>query len=555
MRRFREIMSVLGRNGLGFIFIKTAITRNAQKELSRPSKGSAPSIPERIRLSCEQLGPTFVKLGQILSTRTDIIPESVAQELQKLQDHVSPFSFDQARVLIESELQDTIENIFLEFDCEPAASASVSQVYSARLHSGEHVAVKVQRPDVLPLIETDLGILTRLARFMDKHTKYGRLYDFEGMVNELKRVMKQEMDFIHEGTNIDRFRENMKRQEGVSVPRVRWIYTTHKVITMDYVDGIKINDIAALDAIGANKPLLARNFINSIIHQILLDGFFHADPHPGNVMVTQNGLRVEFIDLGMVGHLGGRFRELLSDMILGLATQNVRKVGQAIMDMDLANASAHQHHFHKTLHRLLDEYLYKPVGNVNVAQVFYSVFLLASEYKMKIPPEFTLVAKALGTMQSIVEKLDPHASILDIARDTLHKLQRNTIRSEKVRGDMRSGVTDLIDLARAVPAFLLNFMRKTEKNDFSVNMNMKDLDRFEHGMERMVNRISFTIILLAVCIVMAGVIIAVGFQAGSLDSPLLYDLSIFALRAGLVISVIIVAGLLFNIIYTNIKKP
>ncbi|MDL2237902.1 2-octaprenylphenol hydroxylase [Christensenellaceae bacterium OttesenSCG-928-K19] len=555
LKRFREIMSVLGRNGLGFIFVKTAITRNPQKQLNQQTKDGTPSIPERIRISCEQLGPTFVKLGQILSTRTDIIPASVSRELQKLQDHVSPFSFDLARELIETELQDTIENIFLDFDKKPAASASVSQVYSARLHSGDHVAVKVQRPGVLSLIETDLAILQKLARFVDKHTKYGKLYDFEGMVNELKRVMQQEMDFVHEGENIDRFRTNLSGQQRVSAPKVRWIYTTSKILTMDYVDGIKISDIASLNAVGANKPQIARDFIDSMIHQILIDGFFHADPHPGNVMITHSGTQIEFIDLGMAGQLGGRFREQLSDMILGLATQNVRKVGQTIMDMDLANANVNQRQFYKTLGGLLDEYLYKPVGGVNVAQVFYSVFMLASEYKMKVPAEFTLVAKALGTMQGIIEDLDPKTSILDVARDTLAKLETSTLRSKRFKDGLHSGVTDLVDLAKSVPAFFLNLMRKSEENDFAVEMRVKDLDKLEQSMERMVNRISFTIILLAVCIVMAGVIIAIGYQAGALESPMLYELSLFALRAGLIIAVLIILGLLFNIIYTNVKKP
>ncbi len=546
-------MSVFTKNGLGFLFVKTALSRNPQKELSKENNDlNAPSIAERIRISCEQLGPTFVKLGQILSTRTDIIPESVAKELQKLQDSVTPFSFDQARTLIETELQDTIENIYPRFHDVPVASASISQVYEAYLHSGDKVAVKVQRPNIHQNIEIDLNILTKLARFVDRHTKYGKLYDFEGMVGELRKVMEQEMNFIVEGENLDRFRENVSHRGNVTAPKVRWIYTTSKILTMDFVDGIKINDIPALDAIHADKPRIAQIFVHSLIDQILVDGFFHADPHPGNVMIIDGGKKVAFIDLGMAGVLRDRFRRQLTDLVFGIATQNTRKIAQTIMDMDTVGANVNQRRFTRSLDILLDEYLYVSLDQVNIAQVFTSVFSLAAEYHMKIPREFTLVAKSLGTAQGVVEELDPSTSILEIAEKTVKTIVLQSITSHELLNSAKATGMDLLDVFRTLPAFLLNFMRKTEDNDFSVELKIKRLDQLEKGFERISNRVSFTVILLAVCIVMAGVIIALGFQAGA--SKELYDLSMFALRAGLIIAIIIVVGLVFSIIHTSIKK-
>ncbi len=546
---------MLMKNGLGFLFVKTAITRNPQKELNRPPREPGmPTVAERIRISCEQLGPTFVKLGQMLSTRTDIVPEGVALELQKLQDDVLPFSFEQARDLIETELQDKVEDIFPDFCCEPAASASVSQVYRAHLRNGDLVAVKVQRPGVLPLIETDLHILLRLARFVDKHTKYGKLYDFEGMVTELRRVMDQEMDFVHEAENIDRFRANLEGNSNVGAPKVRWIYTTSKVLTMDYVDGIKINDIETLDRIGADRKRIARIFTDSLLKQILVDGFFHADPHPGNVMVTENGKKVEFIDLGMAGRLGERFRQQLTDMIMGIATQNVRKVAQSIMDMDAANANVNQRQFIKTLNTLMDEYLYESLGRVNIAQLFGSVFTLAGEYKMKIPREFTLVAKALGTVQNIIDELDPDTNIIGIAEHTVRGMTPGVFTSKEFKHAVTAEATDVLDIIKTLPAYILSFMRKTEENDFALELRIKYLEQLERGLERMANRISFTVVLLAVCMVMAGVIVALGYQAGRGDEAL-YEISMFALRMGLIIGVVIVGGIVVNIIYTNMKKP
>jgi ubiquinone biosynthesis protein len=247
-------------------------------------------VAERLRKACEQLGPTFVKLGQIMSTRTDIIPADISEELKKLQDNVPAFSFEEARNVIEGELGDKIENIYAEFEHVPVAAASMSQVYVARLASGVKVAVKVQRPDVLDVIETDLSILQRLARFVDKHTKYGKLYDFESMVLQLKKVMGQEMNFLHEGENIDRFRQNLSDQPYVTVPKVKWIYTTSKVLTMDYADGIKINDVGRLDSVGVDRKFIGKVFMGSLLRQILVQRFFfHADPHPANVLVLKDG--------------------------------------------------------------------------------------------------------------------------------------------------------------------------------------------------------------------------------------------------------------------------
>jgi ubiquinone biosynthesis protein len=553
LKRYREIMSVLTKNGLGFLFVKTALSRNPQKELnSENTKPGTRTIAERIRLSCEQLGPTFVKLGQIVGTRTDIVPEGIAKELQKLQDDVPPFPFAVAREMIESELGDEIESIYLEFDTEPVASASVSQVYRARLRTGDLVAVKVPRPDTREKVKTDLGILLILARFLDRHTKYGKLYDFEGMVRELQKVMEQEMNFLHEGSNIDRFRENLAGQENITAPRVRWTYTTERVLTMDYVEGVKINDIAALDKMGADKKKIARDFADSLLRQILADGFFHADPHPGNVMVTHHGARIEYIDLGMAGQLSEHFRMQLGEMMTGIALQNTRKIAKAIMDMDIANANVNQRHFLKTLDTLMDEYVYSPITNFDIGKMFSSIFSLAGRYNMVIQKEFALVAKALGTAQSIIEQLAPDTSVLSIAKETTRKWTKGFSSANRFENDLLTAATDTSDLARALPAFLLSLMRKAEENDFGVDINLKQLERFDKHLERMANRISFAVVLLAVCIVMAGVIIAVGFRAGS--EPDLYDISIFALRAGLVIAVVIVGGLVFSMIYSNIKR-
>ncbi len=551
--RFREIMSVLNKNGLGFIFVKTAFSRNPQKELENAASDSGElSLAERIRLSCEQLGPTFVKIGQILGMRTDIVPEDVALELQKLQDSVPPFPFEEARRMIEGELGGRIEDIFAQFGKTPVAAASVSQVYHARLHSGDEVAVKVSRPGIQNVVETDINILLRLARFVDKHSKYGKLYHFEKMVLELKKVLEQEMDLTNEAQNLDRLRENLAGQPNISTPHVKWIYTTKSVLTMDYIRGVKISDVAALDALGADKRKIAEDFANSLLSQILMDGFFHADPHPGNVMITQGGTCIEFIDLGMTGRLSEHFRMQLNDLMLGMATQNTRKIAQAIMDMDVSGNSVNQRKFLKTLDVLMDEYVYSPLEEVNAGKLFSSIFSLAGEYNMVIQGEFAMVAKALATAQGIIELLSPNSSVLSIARETTSRLLKSRFSAKQLKSDASILLSDSRDLVKMLPPFLLNLMRRMEEKDYSVDLNIKHLDKLDKNLERMANRISFTVVLLAVCIVMAGVIVAIGFKAGS--DPELTEFSFFALKAGFVVAAIIICGLVFNMIYSNIKR-
>jgi ubiquinone biosynthesis protein len=318
------------------------------------------------------------------------------------------------------------------------------------------------------------------------------------------------------------------------------------------VDGVKINNIEKLDQTGADRRMLAKSFTNSLIKQILVDGFFHADPHPGNVMVTDGGTNIEFIDLGMAGELGPRFRGQLAQMLLGVATQNTREIAQAILDMDTSGANVNLYKFVRALDIMLDEYLYGSVENVSIARVFASVFSLAGDFQLKIARELALVAKSLGTAQVIIEELVPNTSMLALVEDTAQDVLPNRFSPKSVMEGVKNGLVDSAEFARALPAFLLNVMRKVEQNDFSVDINLRHLEELDKNLERISGRISFTIILLALCIVMAGVIVAIGLQAYT--NIMLMEISLFALRAGMVIAAIIIVGLAFNIIRTNVRK-
>lgn len=555
-QRYKEIISVFAKNGLGFLFIKkTIFTKHSAHEriLEDAAKEHGLTVGERIRKTCEELGPTFIKFGQILSTRTDIITDNVAKELAKLQDSVPPFPFEQARDMIESEFSDKLENIFGSFSRTPIASASMSQVYQAELKSGMKVAVKVQRPHIQKIVDIDVSILKSIARFVDKHTKYGELYDFSGMVEEFANVLCGELDFTIEAENMDRFRANRNGRDSVTAPEVKWIYTTRRVLTMEHIDGIKITDLSALRQKGIDTDRLARTFVDSLIMQMLSDGFFHADPHPGNMIIRENG-QIVFIDLGMMGELSDKYKSLLTDMLIGLSVRNTRRVAQAMVELGITQEEVHSKMFENSINKLLDEFLYAPLNKVNIMKVFMGLFELAARYKIKIPRAFTMIAKCLGTAQSIIEQLSPSLNMLQISQETAKGVLINSINGRELKNAVLSGMLDTVDSVKLLPSVIARFLKKAEESDFVLELKIKELDKVEKRMEQVFNRMSFGIILLSICIVLAGTIIAIGSFAQSSQSDTMYNISTFAIVIGLAVAAVIVIGIVLSIILSNRHK-
>ena len=555
-QRYKEIISVFAKNGLGFLFIKkTIFTKHSAHEriLEDAAKERGLTVGERIRKTCEELGPTFIKFGQILSTRTDIITDNVARELAKLQDSVPPFPFEQARDMIESEFSDQLCNIFENFSRTPVASASMSQVYLADLKSGMRVAVKVQRPDIQRIVDIDVSILRSIARFVDKHTKYGELYDFSGMVEEFANVLCSELDFTIEAENLDRFKANRNGRNDVTAPDVKWIYTSRRVLTMEYIEGIKITDINALRQKGIDTDRLARTFVDSLIMQMLSDGLFHADPHPGNVIIRENG-QIVFIDLGMMGELSDKYKSLLTDMLIGLSVRNTRRVAQAMVELGIAQEEVHSKMFENSINKLLDEFLYAPLNKVNIMMIFMGLFKLAALYKIKIPRAFTLIAKCLGTAQSIIEQLSPSLNMLQIAQETAKGVLVKSISGSELKNAAMSGLLDAVDTVKLLPSVIVRFLKKAEESDFVLELKIKELDKVEKRMEQVFNRMSFGIILLSICIVLAGTIIAIGSFVQSSQSDTMYNISTFAIIIGLVVAAVIVIGIILSIILSNRHK-
>ncbi len=549
VKRYRQIIDVFAKNGFGLLMDQLGLFNYLKLRKKLFHAAGKPehlkySTGERLRMSFEELGPTFIKLGQIMSTRQDIFPSDIAEELKKLQDFVRPFPFAEVREVIESEFDDKLENIYKEFDEKPFAAASLSQVHHARLNSGKEAAVKVQRPGIEKVIDLDLHILKDLAHFMDNHTKYGQMYDFSTVAAEFENTMKNELDFTKEGENTDKFKENFLNDDGITVPEIKWIYTSSRVITMEYIEGIRVDDCESLEQAGIDRKLLARKLASSICNQILRDGFFHADPHPGNILILHDGTIV-FIDCGMVGMLSESQKRIISDFFIGVATKDSKLVVKSILDLDSIPKKSNIKKFEKDVDKIIEKYLTLPWKEINIADLFYEIFNMAFLNHIKIPSEFALLSKTLVTLQGLLEKLDPDLNTLDVARPIAKKMIYQSFSLKNLGKDIRKSLINYKNLFIEFPSFMLDFFKKMEDEDFIVQFEIKDVDNIQKQFVRIFNRICFSIILLAVSIIIAAIIIGTSINAGAGSG--MYLLNAAVLQIGLFVAGVILLGLIISI--------
>ena len=540
IKRYQEIITVFAKHGFGLIIDQLGIfdyLKMRKHGTEAETSNSKLSIGERLRLSMEELGPTFVKLGQILSTQADIVPQDIVKELKKLQSSVQPFSFNEAKAVIESEFEDTLENIFKEFTKEPIASASISQVHYAVLKSGKKVAVKVQRPGIERVISNDLNILRDLAHFVDNHTKFGKIYDFSSMVDEFDRTLKNELDFTKEGENADTFRDNFAKDRGVKVPEINWTYTSRRVLTMEFIEGMGIDDQEALDKAGIDKKETAKRIAESVCNQILRDGFFHADPHPGNIKILMDGTIV-FLDLGMVGRISDTRRKTISKLFVAVANKDTRRVARAVMELDAMYDKRNVKKFEQDVDLMFDKYLAMPWSKINVGEVFYEVFNIAFLNGIKLPREFTMLAKSFATLQSILEQLAPELNTIEVAKPIAKKLVLQSYSVKNIRSTISRNASAYKDLLSELPFYIQNLLEKADDGELTLQLKIKDIENIQKRFDRAVNRISFSVILLAVCIVITGIII--GSSQNAIEGSQMYLLYITALRIGIVVAFSIV---------------
>jgi ubiquinone biosynthesis protein len=409
--------------------------------------------------------------------------------------------------VIELELGDSIENIFREFHEIPIAAASIGQVHRAKLLSGKDVVVKIQRPNIEKNIQLDLAILKDLADFIDTKTRFGTLYSFHKMADEFETTILSELNFRTEGENAETFKANFKTDNTVLVPNISWIHTTNRVLTMEEIKGISLKNFEAIEKAGFNRTIVARNLATSIMYQILRDGFFHGDPHPGNLMVLENN-RIAFLDLGMVGQLNEHRKSQFLKMLMGITLKDSRLIVQAIVELDALSERISLKKLEKDIDRMRDQVLSVPLSQIKIGEVFREIFDLAFSYNIRIPGEFTMLAKSLITLEGLVEKLDPNLNVLEIAEPIAGKLIFSLVSPEKIGKELLGGALDYGSLVRKFPTILLSFLEKFEHDDFALHLISSDAKRISKKLDQSFSRMSLSIIVLALAMIVVGIIIS-----------------------------------------------
>ena len=431
-----------------------------------------------VRNTLLELGPTFIKIGQLFSTRADIFPSEYVEELSKLQDKVPAFAYEQVEKIIEQELGKKIPQLFESFEPVPLAAASLGQVHKAVLHSGESVVIKVQRPGLKKLFEIDLQILKGITRYFQNHPKWGRGRDWIGIYEECCRILWEEIDYLSEGRNADTFRRNFRTYEWVKVPRVYWRYASSRVLTLEYLPGIKISQYEALEAAGLNRKILARQGAQAYLHQLLNNGFFHADPHPGNIAVSPNGALI-FYDFGMMGRIKSNIREGLMETLFGVAAKDGDRVVKSLIELGALAPAEDMGPIRRSVQYMLDHFMDQPFENQSVAAISDDLYEIAYGQPFRFPATFTFVMRAFSTLEGVGKGLDPEFSFMEVAKPYAMQLMTNMNGSQTntLLDEIGRQAAQVSSTALGLPRQLEDTLEKLDRGDVRVRVRSIETER------------------------------------------------------------------------------
>lgn len=449
-----------------------------------------------IRTTFLDLGPTFIKVGQLFSTRADIFSTEYVEELSKLQDKVPAFSYEQVAGIIEQELGKPISSLFQDFEPVPLAAASLGQVHKATLYTGESVVVKVQRPGLKKLFEIDLDILKGIAGYFQNHPKWGRGRDWMGIYEECCRILWEEIDYLNEGRNADTFRRNFRIYDWVKVPRVYWRYATSRVITLEYLPGIKVSQYEALEAAGVDRKAIARYGAQAYLHQLLNNGFFHADPHPGNLAVSPDGALI-FYDFGMMGTIKSNVREGLMETLFGIAQKDGDRVVKSLIDLGALAPVDDMGPVRRSVQYMLDNFMDKPFENQSVAAISEDLYELAYDQPFRFPATFTFVMRAFSTLEGVGKGLDPKFNFMEVAQPYAMQLMTDNSGSEgnSFLNELSRQAVQVSSTALGLPRRLEDTLDKIERGDIRLRVRSVETERLIRRQGNIQLGISYALII------------------------------------------------------------
>ncbi|PIS27809.1 MAG: hypothetical protein COT43_08590 [Candidatus Marinimicrobia bacterium CG08_land_8_20_14_0_20_45_22] len=501
IRRYNQILSVLLKYGFTDVVDiarQDLVVRFGEKFLPRLKTRIAEgqSRGERLTSAVEELGPTFIKMGQILSLRPDLIPVEIAYELQKLQDKVSPTPFPEIEKVVREELKTDPAEIFREIDPEPLAAASIAQVHRAVLKSGEQVVLKVQRPSARAIIDVDIEILTDFAGILSKYLQEKIAQDPVLIVREFDQSIHRELDFFKEGRNIDRFRRCFEDEPTIFIPKFYSEFSTERLLVMDYVDGIKASEIEALDLAGLNRKEIARRGTHLSFRQIFDFGFFHADPHPGNIMVLENNV-IAPLDYGMVGQIDDDTIDGIGDLLVGIFKKEPKRTIRAFSRLGITDVKTNTSALSLDIEALADTYLGIPLKDLQFSAVLSEFIGIVRKYRLRLPPHLSLALKAIITAEGLARTLCPEFDFMEELRPFVNRI---ITRRYNFMRKARQGILFLEDFSSLVGEFpdkMRTIMDNAADGKFTIRFEHHNLEPVVREFSRAANRLSSALIITA----------------------------------------------------------
>ncbi len=502
LQRYRTIVTVFMKYGYEDLALRLHLPTTLKIPFFRSKKSAeAPHLPPqtRLRLALEELGPTFVKFGQILAARQDFLPEAYIAELTKLQDDVAPIEFSAVREIIERELKRPLVEVYSFVDETPLGSASIGQVHRARLLNGSEVVIKVQRPGIQKLIEIDLQILRHLAALVENHVEVWKVYQPARIVEQIARNLGEEIDFNAEAAHTERFARQFQNDPRVRTPRIYYHATTRMVLTMEYMDGIKVSSLAELDAARVDRQEIANRISDLMMEQIFLHGFFHADPHPGNLHILP-GPTIGFLDFGMMGYLDQKAREAFADLAWGIVRRNQSGVTDALLAMGSNEEEISRQGLEGEVAEFMHQNFYRPISEMSFGKLLAQLLQLTSRHNLQISPDYFMMLKSLSLTENLVRQLNPGHDLVARAAPVLKKVRLERVNPKRLGGQLFDFLSGMGGLAREAPMEIRRFIGQVQHGKTRINFKHEGLEPMITSLERTSNRLAFAVVLSSLII-------------------------------------------------------
>ncbi|MDZ7598221.1 MAG: AarF/UbiB family protein [Desulfobacterales bacterium] len=495
-RRLGAIARVLMKHGCGAVADRLTSRRKSRSGADSLGPSGFPA-PRRIRLVLEELGPSFIKLGQLMSTRADIFPPEYVEEFKKLQDRVPPLAFAEIKQLLEAELRQPLAALFADFSTESIAAASVAQVYAARLFSGARVAVKVVRPGITKKIREDIQLMYTLAAKLEKNFELGRILGATNIVQEFERTIFNELDMFREAGNVEKFAAHFQYVEDICVPKVYWELTTKSVLVMTFIEGVKVDEVAAIRAAGIDPREIALIGLRSLSRQLMEFGFFHADPHPGNTIVMPDG-RVGLVDFGIMGYLDEETMHQVAYLFLGYAERDYDLIMEALLASGVLPAEGVDlAAFRRDLKDISEPFYGRSLQTISVRDVYEQVMQLVSKYRICLPRNLLLLLKTLIQTEALGKTLGSDASILTVMRPYARQLLQKGYESRKILRNMGQDLRNSAGYLKSAPKLIHDILKQTAMGKQAVELRHTGFDQLDQKFERSVNRLVIGLIISA----------------------------------------------------------